>query len=99
MFTSTLQRTKNANSVARNCFAIILSRIVALLSIMLLIIFKKKNRTKIGTCSEGWEVGDTHFTGSHIGGDTHITSDVRGYTYHCDIGNAISSSFRNTFFS
>jgi len=36
-------------------------------------------------------VGDTHITGRHFGGDTHITSDMcagihisRGYTYHCD---------------
>jgi len=36
-------------------------------------------------------VGDTHITGRHLGGDTHITSDMcagihisRGYTYHCD---------------
>ena len=73
MFTSTLQPTKKGNSVARNRFAIILSRIVALLSIMLLIILEKKKRNKSGTCLEGWVVGDTHFTGSHIGGDTHIT--------------------------
>ena len=44
MFTSTLQPTKKGNSVARNCFAIILSRIVALLSIMLLIILEKKKK-------------------------------------------------------
>ena len=38
-------------------------------------------------------MGDTHITGSHIEGDTHITSDMctgihksRGYTYHCDTG-------------
>jgi len=38
-------------------------------------------------------VGDTHITGRHFGGDTHITSDMcagihisRGYTYHCDSG-------------
>jgi len=42
---------------------------------------------------EGRRVGDTHITGSHNGGDTHITSDMctgihisRGYTYHCDTG-------------
>ena len=36
-------------------------------------------------------MGDTHITGRHIGGGTHITSDMcpgihisRGYTYHCD---------------
>ena len=36
-------------------------------------------------------MGDTHITGRHFGGDTHITSDMcagihisRGYTYHCD---------------
>ena len=34
---------------------------------------------------EGRGVGDTHITGRHFGGDTHITSDIsRGYTYHCD---------------
>ena len=40
---------------------------------------------------EGRGVGDTHITGRHLGGDTHITSDMcagvhisRGYTYHCD---------------
>ena len=39
---------------------------------------------------EGRGVGDTHITGRHFGGDTHITSDMcvgihmsRGYTYHC----------------
>ena len=34
---------------------------------------------------EGWGVGDTHFTGSHIGG-IHISLGicVRGYTYHGD---------------
>ena len=38
-------------------------------------------------------MGDTHITGRHLGGDTHITSDMcagihisRGYTYHCDTG-------------
>ena len=38
-------------------------------------------------------MGDTHITGRHIGGGTHITSDMcagihisRGYTYHCDSG-------------
>ena len=42
---------------------------------------------------EGRGIGDTLITGSHIGGDTHITSDVCtgihtswAYTYHCDIG-------------
>ena len=36
-------------------------------------------------------MGDTHITGRHLGGGTHITSDMcagvhisRGYTYHCD---------------
>ena len=36
-------------------------------------------------------MGDTNITGRHIGGGTHITSDMctgihisRGYTYHCD---------------
>ena len=34
---------------------------------------------------ERWGVGDTHFTGSHIGG-IHISLGicVRGYTYHGD---------------
>ena len=39
-------------------------------------------------------MGDTHITGRHFGGDTHITSDMcagihisRGYTYHCDSGS------------
>ena len=39
-------------------------------------------------------MGDTHITGRHLGGDTHITSDMcagihisRGYTYHCDTGH------------
>ena len=34
---------------------------------------------------EGWGVGDTHFTGSHIGG-IHISLGicVWGYTYHGD---------------
>ena len=43
--------------------------------------------------SRGRGVGDTHITGRHFGGDTHITSDMsvgihisRGYTYHCDRG-------------
>ena len=47
----------------------------------------KNNRNKTDTCLEGWGVGDTHFTGSHIGG-IHISLGicVRGYTYHCDIG-------------
>ena len=41
-------------------------------------------------------MGDTHITGRHFGGDTHITSDMcvgihisRGYTYHCDRGHRI----------
>ena len=58
---------------------------------------KKKTEIKATLVLEGWVLGDTHFTGSHIGGDTLITRDVRGYTYHCDIGNAIPSIFRNTF--
>ena len=39
-------------------------------------------------------MGDTHITGRHLGGGTHITSDMcagvhisRGYTYHCDSGH------------
>ena len=45
----------------------------------------KNNRNKTDTCLEGWGVGDTHFTGSHIGG-IHISLGicVRGYTYHGD---------------
>ena len=42
-------------------------------------------------------MGDTHITGRHIGGGTHITSDMcagihisRGYTYHCDSGLGIN---------
>ena len=58
-------------------------------------IFCKKNaKNKTGTCLEGRGVGYTHITGSHIGGDTYITSDMctgihisRGYTYHCDTGD------------
>ena len=47
----------------------------------------KSNRNKTNTYLEGWGVGDTHFTGSHIGG-IHISLGicVRGYTYHCDTG-------------
>ena len=46
------------------------------------------------------EVGDTHITGCHIGGGTHIhiTSDMcagihisRGYRYHCVTGDAEDS--------
>jgi len=45
----------------------------------------KNNKNKTDTCLEGWGVGDTHFTGSHIGG-IHISLGicVRGYTYHGD---------------
>ena len=47
----------------------------------------KNNRNKTDTCLEGWGggEGDTHFTGSHIGG-IHISLGicVRGYTYHGD---------------
>ena len=45
----------------------------------------KNNRNKTDTCLERWGVGDTHFTGSHIGG-IHISLGicVRGYTYHGD---------------
>ena len=55
---------------------------------------KKNYKNKTGTCAERRGVGDTYITGGHIGGDTHITSDMctgihisRGYTYHCDTGN------------
>ena len=40
-----------------------------------------KRQKKTYTCLEGLGVGDTHFTGNHIGGDTHITSDVYGDTH------------------
>ena len=52
----------------------------------------KNNRNKTDTCLEGWGVGDTHFTGSHIGG-IHISLGicVRGYTYHCDRGTLRAS--------
>ena len=60
----------------------------------------KNNRNKTDTCLEGWGVGDTHFTGSHIGG-IHISLEmcVRGYTYPRDTGAyfrnfTVSSSFR-----
>ena len=43
---------------------------------------------------EGRGMTDTHITGRHFGGDTHITSDMcvgihisLGYTYHCDTGS------------
>ena len=46
---------------------------------------------------------DTHITGRHIGGGTHITSDMcagihisRGYTYHCDTGLPCQSSTHST---
>ena len=29
----------------------------------------------------GWRTGVTHFTGSHIGRDTHITSDMNRDTH------------------
>ena len=47
----------------------------------------QNNRNKTDTSLEGWGVGDTHFTSSHIGG-IHISLGicVRGYTYHCDTG-------------
>ena len=45
-------------------------------------------------------MGDTHITGRHFGGDTHITSVMcegihisRGYTYHCDNGFVFSFPF------
>ena len=47
---------------------------------------------------EGRGVGDTHITGRHLGGGTHITSDMcagvhisRGYTYHCDTATSMTS--------
>ena len=46
-------------------------------------------------------MGDTHITGRHIGGGTHITSDMctgihisRGYTYHCDSGSRMAFRLR-----
>jgi len=51
---------------------------------------KKMTKTKQALVWRGG-VGDTHITGSHIGGDAHITSDMctgihisRGYTYPCE---------------
>ena len=51
----------------------------------------KNNRNKTDTCLEGWGVGDTHFTGSHIEG-IHISLGicVRGYTYHYDTDTEIA---------
>ena len=72
MFTSTSQPTKKANSVARNCFAIILSRIVALLSIMLLIILKKKTELKLALVRRVRGRGYTF----------HVQPYWRRYTYH-----------------
>ena len=94
------------SKLARDSFAIILSRIVALLSdcvarnlesfvVPLTMIRKihKNNRNKTDTCWEGWGVGDTHFTGSHIGG-IHISLGicVRGYTYHGDTHITVTPS-------
>ena len=52
----------------------------------------------------GEGVGDTHITGRHIGGGTHITSDMcagihisQGYTYHCE--TAISFLAHSPIFS
>ena len=47
---------------------------------------------------EGWGVGDTHFTGSHIGG-IHISLGicVRGYTYHGDTHITVTSVTRELF--
>jgi len=82
-------------------FAIILSRIDALLSIVLLIIvnhlwslwrwFAKFTKTAeikptlVWRGGGGAGVGDTHFTGNHIGG-IHVSLGicVREYTYHGD---------------
>ena len=52
-------------------------------------------------------MGDTHITGRHIGGGTHITSDMctgihisRGYTYHCDTGSSKNgASGQNALYS
>ena len=48
---------------------------------------------------KGRGVGNTHITGRHIGGGTHITSDMfagiyisRGYTCHCDTGKPTEKS-------
>ena len=43
---------------------------------MIQIFCKKKYKNKTGSCVEGRGVGDTYITGGHIGGDTHITSDM-----------------------
>ena len=53
----------------------------------------KNNRNKTDTCLEGWGVGDTHFTGSHIEG-IHISLGicVRGYTYHGDTHITVTPS-------
>ena len=73
------------SKLARNSFAIIFSRIVALESFVVPLIpqIHKNNKNKTDTCLEGWGVGDTHFIGNHIEGihislricvgDTHIT--------------------------
>ena len=64
----------------------------------------KNNRNKTDTCLEGWGVGDTHFTGSNIGGLhislAHITRDMcmgihisRGYIYHCDTAPNVLNNF------
>ena len=54
----------------------------------------KNNRNKTDTCLEGWGVGDTHFTGSHIGG-IHISLRicVWGYTYHGDTHITVTACF------
>ena len=41
-------------------------------------IHKKQQKIKL---TFGWRTGVTHFTGRHIGGDTHITSDMNGDTH------------------
>ena len=57
----------------------------------------KNNRNKTDTCLEGWGVGDTHFTGSHIGG-IHISLGicVRGYTYHGDTHITVTGSLQSS---
>ena len=58
----------------------------------------KNNRNKTDTCLEGWGVGDTHFTGSHIGG-IHISLGicVWGYTYHGDTHITVTPQCSNKY--
>ena len=98
MFASTLRPTKKSNSPETALQLFCLESLLFVdnvahnlksFEVPLTIIRKihKNNRSKTDTCLKGWGVGDTHFTGSHIGG-IHISLGicVRGYTYHCDTG-------------